>query len=177
MIDDHFEAILFIRHHRHLHAIWLESQAWFCARDFGRLLGRYLDERAVRKLDPDQKRMLWLRRYGENHGSLMISESGAYALLIHHHFPENRNLRQWLTHEVVAVLRDAHQPVNMTLPNVSLLKWPGLSLSLLHWHNEPWVRLRDLPQVMSDPELSEYRRTPKRKRSWWQIATRFIQVN
>ncbi|UVJ42958.1 Bro-N domain-containing protein [Pseudomonas sp. LS1212] len=176
-MTDHFEPILFIRHHRHLHTLWLESQAWFCARDLGRLLGRHLDERAVRKLDPDQKRTLWLQRYGELHRSLMISESGAYALLVHHYFPENRSLRQWLTHEVVAVLRDVHHPFNVILPNLSLLQWPGLSLSLLHWHNEPWVRLRDLPQVMSDPELRVCDSPPKRERSWWQIATQFIQAS
>ena len=36
--------------------------------------------------------------------TLMLSESGAYALLLYHYHPENRNLRQWLTHEVVPAM-------------------------------------------------------------------------
>ena len=38
----------------------------------------------------------------------MVSESGAYALLQRHFpHPENRNLRQWLTQEVIPALRQA----------------------------------------------------------------------
>ena len=60
----------------------------------------------MRKLDPDQYRTVQLLRYGRYQETTMVSESGAYTLLAHHHVPENRHLRWWLTHEVVAVLRD-----------------------------------------------------------------------
>ena len=39
----------------------------------------------------------------------MVSESGVYALLIYHYYPENRCLRQWLTHAVVPALRGKQQ--------------------------------------------------------------------
>ncbi len=104
---DHFTPTLFTRHNRPLHALWLESQAWFCARELGRLTGRHYDQHGVRRLDPDQHRVVRLRRYEQYQDTLMISESGAYILLAHHYVPENRHLRRWLTHEVVAVLRAA----------------------------------------------------------------------
>ena len=74
---NHYFPTLFLRHNRHLHSLWLESQAWFCARELGRLIGRYLDENIVRKLDADQRRTLSLLRYGEYRDTVMISESGA----------------------------------------------------------------------------------------------------
>ncbi|MCE5990231.1 hypothetical protein ACNFB1_13090 [Pseudomonas sp. NY15349] len=45
-----------------------------------------------------------LLRYGKYQATTMVSESGAYTLLAHHHVPKNRHLRWWLTHEVVVVL-------------------------------------------------------------------------
>lgn len=52
-------------------------------------------ERLIRKLDTDQYRFLRLNYHGEIQDTLMVSESGVYALMIYHHIPENRNLRQW----------------------------------------------------------------------------------
>jgi len=49
----------------HLHAIRLQDQTWFCARDLGILMGRFLDESRARKVAPDQRKTLWLERYGE----------------------------------------------------------------------------------------------------------------
>lgn len=107
-MTDLYNPILFTRHNRPLHTLWLESQAWFCARELGRLIGRHLDEQLVRRLDKDQHRKLSLLRYGEYRDTVMISESGAYTVLAHHYIPENRSLRHWLTHDVVVALRDRH---------------------------------------------------------------------
>ncbi|MEE1890906.1 BRO-N domain-containing protein [Pseudomonas carassii] len=90
-------STLFTRHNRPLHTLWLESQAWFCAHELGRMTGRFFDEHCIRKLDPDQHRTVQLLRYGQYSETTMVSESGAYTLLAHHHTPENRHLRHWLT--------------------------------------------------------------------------------
>ena len=45
---------VFTRHKLHLHALLIQNQPWFSARDLGRLLRIYLNDRQVRKLDPDQ---------------------------------------------------------------------------------------------------------------------------
>ncbi|WP_122533732.1 BRO-N domain-containing protein, partial [Pseudomonas viridiflava] len=101
---------LFTRHKAHLHAIRLQDQTWFCARDLGILMGMFLDEFRARKLAPDQRKTLCLERYGEAQETLMVSESGAYALLVYHHAPHNGPLREWLEHHVVSTLRDMQQP-------------------------------------------------------------------
>lgn len=143
---------IFIRHTRQLRVLLLENQVWFCARDLSKLIAWPLNERTTFKLDPDQRRTLWLESHGECEQELMISESGVYVLLVHHHHPEHRSLRQWITNEVVAVLRDAQPSMPEQAPVLSVLQFPGVSMSLLHWQSEPWIRLRDVPQVLPVPE-------------------------
>jgi prophage antirepressor-like protein len=143
---------VFTRHKLSLHALLLENQPWFSARDLGRLLRLFLDERAVRKLDPDQHQSAQILIHGVIEDTLLISESGVYALLVYHYCPEYRALREWLTHDVVPALRDAQQPTTNDRPILSPLNWPEMSLSLLHWNNQPWIRLQDVPHMLAEGE-------------------------
>ncbi|MFJ4144431.1 hypothetical protein [Pseudomonas sp. NPDC089734] len=68
---------LFIRQKTHLHALRLQGQTWFCARDLGHLMGMFLDEYRTRKLAPDQRKNLLLVRYGATQETLMVSEDNA----------------------------------------------------------------------------------------------------
>lgn len=159
-----FTPSVFTRQNMHLHALLLENQPWFCARDLGRLMGFYLSDRVVSKLDKDQRATLLISYYGQPENRLMLSESGAYALLVYHYAPSNRLLREWLTHQVVPVLRDAAQPKIADRPMLSSLNWPEMSLSLLHWQDEGWIRLRDMPHLLP-------KRTPPqgpKAKLWWQ---------
>jgi len=106
MDENHLIPHVFTRHKLNLHALLLENQAWFSARDLGRLLRLFLDERALRKLDSDQRQTLRLLYHGKVEHALLISESGVYALLVYHYCPEYRGLREWLTHDVVPALRE-----------------------------------------------------------------------
>lgn len=165
-------ALVFTRHNLHLHALLLENQAWFCARDLGRLMGWFLDERTTRKLDEDQRRTLKLLFHGQPEEMLMISESGAYALLVYHYTPGNRLLRSWLTHEVVPTLRDAGQPRTVERPLLSMLDWPEMSLNLLHWQDEGWIRLRDMPYLLVNRTyLRGSAKTP-----WWRKLTQIFRI-
>ncbi|MCO8162973.1 Bro-N domain-containing protein [Pseudomonas sp. 21LCFQ010] len=157
---------IFHRYGRQLRVTLLENQVWFCARDLGRLIAWPLNARSTCKLDPDQRRTLWLESHGRCEEELMISESGVYVLLVHHHHPEQRSLRQWITNEVVAAVRDAQPSASDQAPMLSLLQWPGLSMSMLHWQNEPWIRLRDVPQVLPVPEAEAL----KAGESWWRAC-------
>ncbi|MCV4285235.1 BRO-N domain-containing protein [Pseudomonas capsici] len=154
---------LFIRHKAHLHAIHLQDKTWFCARDLGHLMGIFLDECRTRKLAPDQRKTLWLKRYDDMQETLMVSESGAYALLIYHHAPHNGPLREWLEHHVVPKLRDMDQVSTSQRPTLSLMHWPSVSMSLLNWQSEPWIRLRDMPEIL----LEQSRQGVGKAMPWW----------
>jgi prophage antirepressor-like protein len=122
----------------------------------------------TRKLDADQRQMMLIDLYGAAKERLMVSESGVYALLIYHYCPENRLLREWLTHQVVPALRDARPSRMVERPALSMLDWPKMSLCLLHWQDEPWIRLRDMPCVLADDPFN-------RRESWWRKATRVMR--
>lgn len=173
MTDLH-SPTLFTRHNRHLHTLWLESQAWFCAHELGRMAGRFFDEHGIRKLDPDQHRTVQLLRYGKYQKTAMVSESGAYTLLAHHHIPENRHLRRWLTHEVVAVLRDG-QMNEGEAPRLGQMCWPGgRTATLLYWQSEPWMKMRDMPVMLAGDEAEV---TVKRRMSWMECAQRALRLH
>ncbi len=80
----------------------------------------------------DSRRTVKLLFHGQLEEMLMISKSGAYALLVYHYTPGNRLLRNWLTHEVVSILRDERQSRTVERPLLSMLGWPEMSLNLLH---------------------------------------------
>jgi len=164
----------FHRHNRPLRTFLLESEVWFCALEMGRLMGWPLNGRTTRKLDADQRRMVTLVDHqGDQEEVLAVSESAVYVLLTHHYHGENRALRQWITHEVVPCLRDEQVPPAACHPCLSFLQWPGVSVSMLHWQSEPWIRLRDMPQVLAHVEGGSATGQASGK-SWWQSARRML---
>ena len=171
MDENYLTPHIFTRHKLHLHALLLQNHPWFSARDLGRLLRIHINDRQVQKLDPDQYQTTQTLIYGRIENTLLISESGVYAMLVYHYCPEYRALREWLTHEVVPALRDAQHPTTTERPQLSLLNWPEMSLSLLHWNNQPWIRLQDVPQLLADREQA----TRPAVGSWWKRASRMLQ--
>jgi hypothetical protein len=77
-------------------------------------------------------------------------------------------VREWLTHQVVPALRDARPSRAVERPTLSVLDWPQMSLSMLHWQDEPWIRLRDMPCVLADGPFN-------RRESWWRKASRVLR--
>lgn len=80
---DPLAPTVFTRQSLFLHAHLLENQPWFCARDLGRLMGWYLDERTTRKLDEDQRRTATLLLTGRNADNQRIRRVRAAGLSLH----------------------------------------------------------------------------------------------
>ena len=166
----------FHRHNRQLRTLLLESQVWFCARDFSRLMGWPLNERTTRKLDVDQRRVVVLSNHYGPEEELMVSESGIYEMLVHHCHAENRYLRRWITNEVVPCLRDDRASGNDGSPSLSVLQWQEMSVCLLHWQSEPWIRLRDMPQVLAVDEVRGDVGERKSRAPWWRLAIQVLRL-
>ena len=156
---DAFTATTFYRHQRPLRALMLDGHAWFCLQDLGRLMGMTYPERKVNRLDSDQRREVWVKADGTWGKRLLVSESGAVALIVRNQIPENRVLRQWLTLEVVPALRETGSG---TLPAITAMSWQGAPMSVLYWQDEPWIKLRDMPGML--PVESA-----RAKARWWQV--------
>ncbi|WP_152227288.1 Bro-N domain-containing protein [Pseudomonas sp. SCB32] len=146
--DDGLIPTGFTRHNHRLRALLIEQQAWFIARDLGKLLSRPVPPQIIAQLDSDQRRHE--RLAGMQDPELLISESGLYALLlIYCYHPENRSLRQWLTHDVLPVLRDSPNH-DLRLPRRRMEQLLGQSLSVLDWQGKLWVRWGDAVRLMED---------------------------
>lgn len=149
MHDEVLIPTTFIRHRRQLRALLLDDQPWFAARDLGRLLNHRIEDGMRRSLDDDQLQVARLRSSDGGHEpALLISESGVYVALLHYYHPENRCLRQWLTHEVIPLLRDQYQSCG-TAPRRRLLQWQALELDVLHWQGQLWVPYGELPRLVA----------------------------
>ncbi|ANI56126.1 phage antirepressor [Pseudomonas sp. DR 5-09] len=133
-------------------------------------MGFHLCERMVNKLDKDQRRVLWIEYFRQPEKQLMLSESGVYALLVYHYVPGNRLLREWLTLQVVPALRDAEHSGHSERPTLSLLDWPEMSLSVLHWQDEGWIRLRDMPYLLND----QTQRRATEAKPWWRRVSQLF---
>jgi prophage antirepressor-like protein len=137
----------FIRHRRQLRAFLLDDQAWFVARDLGRLMNHPIETRVQHNLDDDQRQQAWVRgANGDYEKVLLLSESGVYATLIHYYHPENRCIRQWITQQVVPCLRDQHRE-HLPQPRQRVLSWGDRQLGVLQWHGRLWLPYEDLPRV------------------------------
>ncbi|WP_371370037.1 Bro-N domain-containing protein [Pseudomonas sp. QL9] len=143
------KPMAFVRNHRQLRAVLIDRQAWFVAADLARLTNSTLNERITNKLDRDQTRKaVLLNGGGQPERELLISESGVYMLLVVQlYHPENRELRQWLTNEVVPVLRDAELD-DPALPRQRLGAALWRNSSVLEWQGELWGRLTDAIRVI-----------------------------
>ena len=106
----------------------------------------------------------------------MVTESAVYLLLAQHYHAENRRLRRWISNEVVASIRDGALPVDCDRPVLSFLQWPELSVSLLHWQSEPWIRLRDMPRMLPHAQVSAVEGLRKRRLPWWRAAWQVIRL-
>ncbi|MCU1772059.1 Bro-N domain-containing protein [Pseudomonas sp. 13B_3.2_Bac1] len=170
-MSDSRNSTVFTPHNLHLHSLLPEKEPWSSARDIDRLMGVQLSDRMVARLDKVQYRFLWINHYRQPEKLLMISESGVYALLMYHYVPENRLLRERLTHLVVPTLRDSEHSISSDRPMSSLLNWPEMSLSLVHWQDESWIRLRDMPYLRNHQSQRQVA-VPK---PWWRRVTQVFQ--
>ncbi|MFS2122297.1 Bro-N domain-containing protein [Pseudomonas sp. Pseusp97] len=142
----------FQRFDRPLRGLLLDRQAWYCARDLARLTNTHFAARVPRKLDADQYR--WERLLGGSEDELLVSESGLYTLLlVYFYHPENRNLRQWLSNEVVPTLRDAQLPTGYG-PRHATREVQGYPLAVLEWQGSVWLRFGDAARVLERGGIS-----------------------
>ncbi|WP_447747060.1 BRO-N domain-containing protein [Pseudomonas nicosulfuronedens] len=142
----------FQRFDRTLRGLMIDRQAWFSARDLARLTNCDVSGRTTRKLDADQFR--WERLAGGREDELLVSESGLYTLLlVYFYHPENRNLRQWLSNEVVPALRDA-QLLAGCGPRQSMRDVQGYPLAVLEWQGAVWLRFADTARLLEQSRSS-----------------------
>jgi prophage antirepressor-like protein len=87
-----------------LRVVTLDGNPWFVAADVCRVLGLFNPTKAVQSLDKDE---VTLTRVQGQRGMPInvISESGLYKLVMRSDKPEARQFQDWVTREVLPVIR------------------------------------------------------------------------
>lgn len=96
---------IFSYNNNQIRVIEKNGTAWFVAKDVCDVLGLKNVNRAIYKLDDDEKLTLKLLTSGQNRDVATVSESGLYALVLRSYKPEAKQFRRWVTHEVLPDIR------------------------------------------------------------------------
>ena len=83
----------------------LEGEPWFVAADVCRALELERTNRALSRLDDDEKGTHSVSTPGGRQMMSIVSESGLYALVLSSRKPEAKALKRWITHEVIPSIR------------------------------------------------------------------------
>lgn len=90
-----------------LRGMLVQQEPWMAAKDICSMLGLDNAHRATHHLHDDEKQNLPLVSPGggQRRNTLMVSESGMYALVFKSRKPEAKVLRKWITTEVLPAIR------------------------------------------------------------------------
>lgn len=84
--------------------IEVNNEPWFVAKDVCDILGYSDNEAMTRNLDEDEFQNRQIVGFG-NRGTIIISESGFYTLVIRSNKPNAKDFRRWVTGEVIPQIR------------------------------------------------------------------------
>ena len=85
--------------------VTLDGEPWFVAADVCRALELERTNRALSRLDDDEKGAHLVSTPGGRQMMSIVSESGLYALVLGSRKPEAKAFKRWITHEVIPAIR------------------------------------------------------------------------
>ena len=86
-------------------SLLIDSDPWFVAADVCKALELEKTNRALSRLDDDEKGAHSVSTPGGRQRMSIISESGLYSLILGSRKPEARAFKRWITHEVIPSIR------------------------------------------------------------------------
>ena len=86
-------------------SILIDGDPWFVAADVCKALEIEKTNRALSRLDDDEKGAHSVSTPGGRQRMSIISESGLYSLILGSRKPEARAFKRWITHEVIPAIR------------------------------------------------------------------------
>lgn len=88
-----------------LRSLRMNGEPWFVAADVCKALELEKTNRALSRLDDDEKGAHSVSTPGGRQRMSIISESGLYSLILGSRKPEARAFKRWITHEVIPSIR------------------------------------------------------------------------
>jgi prophage antirepressor-like protein len=134
------------------------------AKDVCTVLGLENVNRAVSKLDDDEKLKLKIFTSGQNRDTMFITESGLYNLIFRSNKPEAKPFKRWVTHEVLPSIRktgsygeNAHAEVNIAeivsqvmqelIPNISRMIVQAMAPVIQEMRQEMRKEMKEMKQL------------------------------
>ncbi len=98
-------------------SLLIDHEPFFVAKDVCSILDLSDTNKALAKLDPDEKLTRKIFGSGQNRKMWLVSESGLYALIMRSNKPEAKLFRKWVTKEVLPSIRKKGYYKNKALVN------------------------------------------------------------
>lgn len=106
-----------------IRTIWESDVPWFVLADVCKVLELTLPSRIAQRLDEDEVRqVLLMDRIGREQNTIVINESGLYAVILRSNKPEAKKFRKWITWEVLPSLRKTGSYSLSKAPEAELLR-------------------------------------------------------
>lgn len=86
-------------------SLLIENEPWVVAKDICDILDLSDVNKALEKLDEDEKLTRKIFVSGQNRKMWLVNESGLYALIMRSNKPEAKTFRKWVTSEVLPAIR------------------------------------------------------------------------
>jgi anti-repressor protein len=83
----------------------IDSEPWFVAKDVCNVLDMAKVDRAIARLDEDEKGTHTVSTLGGDQEMSIINESGLYSVVMTSRKPEAKNFKRWVTHDVLPEIR------------------------------------------------------------------------
>lgn len=130
--------------------IWENDVPWFVLADVCKILELTLPSRIAQRLDDDEVRQVLLTdRIGREQNTIVINESGLYAVILRSNKPEAKKFRKWITWEVLPSLRKTGSYSLTNAPEAELLREiqkTNQKLDILIKQNEQKKARKQLPK-------------------------------
>ena len=88
-----------------IRAVDVNGEPWFIAKDVCDAINIADPSQAAERLDEDERLMRTIYVSGQGRKTLMVNESGLYALIIRSNKEEAKSFRKWITSEVMPSIR------------------------------------------------------------------------
>lgn len=96
---------VFVYHQHPVRVEMVNDEAWFVAKDVCDILALADTNKALLKVDSDEKLTRKVFVSGQPRNMIVVSESGLYSLIMRSNKPEAKAFRKWVTSEVLPSIR------------------------------------------------------------------------
>ena len=148
------EVFQFSSTKQEVRSLLVENEPWLVVKDICDILGHSNHKVAIKGLDDEEVRKVYLPSNGGKQMTVVVNESGLYTLIMRSNKPEAKAFRKWVTSEVLpAIRKKGYYGVKPEQKNdyidardvpYSSKEFNGFQIRHIEIEGELWLSLNDL---------------------------------